>query len=175
MERLTKRDTDGQAMMDCQKCEADWTGKHGKPMVDCTALYCRNRLKDRLAAYEDTGLTPEEALSMRMDMAIIRAMFQDADVERMKELTRADREGRVMMLPCRIGSTVYVLIQDSTIFYPETNGWYIGEDTIDVIAQDGFYLGNPEDGDFRPNDVIGEIVFLTRKEAEKALEAMKND
>ena len=56
--RLTKRDTDGQAMMDCQKCKADWTGKHGKPMADCTALYCRNRLKDRLAAYEDTGLTP---------------------------------------------------------------------------------------------------------------------
>lgn len=26
MERLTKRDTDGQAMMDCQKCEADWMG-----------------------------------------------------------------------------------------------------------------------------------------------------
>ena len=61
MERLTKRDTDGQAMMDCQKCEADWTGKHGKPMVDCTALYCRNRLKDRLAAYEDTWLTPGES------------------------------------------------------------------------------------------------------------------
>ena len=57
-ERLTKRDTDGQAMMDCQKCKADWTGKHGKPMADCTALYCRNRLKDRLAAYEDTGLMP---------------------------------------------------------------------------------------------------------------------
>ena len=46
MERLTKRDTDGQAMMDCDKCEADWTGKHGKPMADCTALYCRNRLLD---------------------------------------------------------------------------------------------------------------------------------
>ena len=64
MERLTKRDTDGQAMMDCEKCEADWTGKHGKPMADCTALYCRNRLKDRLAAYEDTGLTPEEVTDM---------------------------------------------------------------------------------------------------------------
>ena len=55
MERLTKRDTDGQAMMDCQKCKADWTGKHGKPMDSCTALYCRNRLKDRIAAYEDSG------------------------------------------------------------------------------------------------------------------------
>ena len=59
-ERMTKRDTDGQAMMDCEKCKADWTGKHGKPMADCTALYCRNRLLDRFAAYEDTGLTPEE-------------------------------------------------------------------------------------------------------------------
>lgn len=29
MERLTKRDVDGQAMMDCEKCKADWTGKHG--------------------------------------------------------------------------------------------------------------------------------------------------
>lgn len=60
--RMTKRDTDGQAMMDCQKCEADWTGKHGKPMADCTALYCRNRLKDLLAAYEDTGMTPEKSV-----------------------------------------------------------------------------------------------------------------
>ena len=58
MERLTKRDTDGQAMMDCQKCEADWTGKHGKPMEECTALYCRDRVKDRLAEYEDAGLMP---------------------------------------------------------------------------------------------------------------------
>ena len=62
MERLTKRDTDGQAMMDCEKCKADWTGKHGKPMADCTALYCRNRLKNRLAAYEDRGCAPEEVL-----------------------------------------------------------------------------------------------------------------
>ena len=38
-ERMTKRDADGQAMMDCEKCKADWTGKHGKPMADCTALY----------------------------------------------------------------------------------------------------------------------------------------
>lgn len=44
MERLTKRDNDGQAMMDCQKCKADWTGKHGKPMVDCTAMSRTNPL-----------------------------------------------------------------------------------------------------------------------------------
>ena len=66
-ERMTKRDADGQAMMDCEKCKADWTGKHGKSMADCTALYCRNRLLDRLVEYEDTGLTPgdvEELIKM---------------------------------------------------------------------------------------------------------------
>lgn len=68
--RMTKRDTDGQAMMDCEKCKADWTGKHGKPMADCTALYCRNRLKDRLAAYEDTGLTPEEVSELKASLGI---------------------------------------------------------------------------------------------------------
>lgn len=52
-DRFTKRLSDGQVVMDCQKCEADWTAKHGKPLEQCTALYCRNRCKDRLADYED--------------------------------------------------------------------------------------------------------------------------
>lgn len=83
MERLTKRGTDGQAMMDCEKCKADWTGKHGKPMADCTALYCRNRLKDRLAAYEDRECAPEEVLpkDKANEIASLKA---DADALRNK-------------------------------------------------------------------------------------------
>lgn len=98
MERLTKRDTDGQAMMDCEKCKADWTGKHGKPMVDCTALYCRNRLKDRLAAYEDTGLTPEQCESAKN---IIDYAFSadTSKAERIRELLKADKAGRLVVLP----------------------------------------------------------------------------
>jgi len=44
--RLTKRLDDGQAVMDCEHCEL-------KNSQQCTALACRNRLKDRLAEYED--------------------------------------------------------------------------------------------------------------------------
>lgn len=73
MERLTKRDTDGQVMMDCEKCKADWAGRHGQPMFDCTSLYCRNRLKNRLAAYEDTGLEPEEVISMQAAKVALEA------------------------------------------------------------------------------------------------------
>ncbi len=52
MVRLTKRLGDGKTAMDCSSCELK--GKN------CTALGCLNRLKDRLAVYEDTGLEPGE-------------------------------------------------------------------------------------------------------------------
>ena len=132
---------------------------------------------ERLKAYEDTGLTPEQcaeyAKADREGRYIVLIDAEQAGVKRIRELSEADKDGRLVVLPCRIGSTVYVLIQDNTIFYSETNGWYIGEDTIDAIAKDGFYLGNPEDGDFRPNDAIGKSVFLTREEAERALQEME--
>lgn len=110
MERLTKCDNDGQAMMDCQKCEADWTGKHGKPMADCTALYCRNRLKDRLAAYEDTGLEPEsvEALKLSMMGKAISEIteFNGLPIDRLRELAEADKDGRLVVLPFTSGRTL---------------------------------------------------------------------
>lgn len=107
MERLTKRGTDGQAMMDCEKCKADWTGKHGKPMVDCTALYCRNRLKARLAAYEDTGLTPGEVKSMQEEhfSGLEMAKLHSALME-LKKYQEAEKEGRLVVLPFTSGRTL---------------------------------------------------------------------
>lgn len=144
MERLTKRDTDGQAMMDCEKCEADWTGKHGKPMADCTALYCRNRLLDRLAEYEDT----EETL---------RQLCRNCDLERLEKLAEADKDGRLVVLPCKVGDTVYRLQ-----YIEQTPGRFVVG-----VAEIKFALLWLEE--------FGETVFLTREEAEAALEAMKND
>lgn len=46
--RLTKQLEDGQFVMDCQNCEL-------KSLNMCTVLSCRNRLKDRLAEYENTA------------------------------------------------------------------------------------------------------------------------
>lgn len=165
MERLTKRDNDGQAMMDCEKCKADWTGKHGKPMDDCTALYCRNRLKDRLAAYEDTHMMPSDVTSMRMDMAIIAALFNGVDVDRMKELAEADKNGCVIIVPCKVGDTVYFALL----------GKIIEKQVFSIVAFSNstrIYCGGTSEY-FRPED-IGKTFFLTSEEAEKALEAMKN-
>ena len=108
MERLTKRDTDGQAMMDCEKCKADWTGKHGKPMADCTALYCRNRLLGRVVEYEDTGWTPKAvtALGELFDYALKESKTlteQLTLLKHIRELSEADKDGRVVVLPCKVG------------------------------------------------------------------------
>lgn len=174
MERLTKRDTDGQAMMDCQKCEADWTGKHGKPMVDCTALYCRNRLKDRLAAYEDRGCAPEEVLPKDKADEIALKLMRLADLEslcsytRLRELAEADKDGRLAVLPCKVGDTVYwvhgAVITECKVYRVQKN-------------RNGLYIclkSKKSHGAFRTDLSIGKTVFLTREEAEKALEAKRD-
>lgn len=141
-----------------------------------TAAWSYAELRGRLMQYEDTGKTPEEVSTLVKDWNDLCTIVGECGgISRVKVLAEADKAGRLVVLPCRIGATAYILIQDSAIFYPETNGWYIVEETIDAITQDGFYLGATEDGDFRLNDAIGKTVFLTREEAEKALEATKDE
>lgn len=179
MERLTKRDTDGQAMMDCQKCKADWTGKHGKPMVDCTALYCRNRLKDRLAAYEDSACAPEEVLPKDKADEIALKLMRLADLEslcnytRLRELAEADKDGRLVVLPCKVGDTVYEVTSRKTI--SEYRVKAIRVELFCTFIEWDIVAGFVDKSIFGvPVDKIGKTVFLTREEAEAALEAMKD-
>ena len=175
MERLTKRDTDGQAMMDCQKCEADWTGKHGKPMVDCTALYCRNRLKDRLAAYEDTRRTPQEVISMHGEWRAMMSVLNSigGGYTRLRELAEADKDGRLVVLPCKVGQRVFALLDtDKHIGECEVKqigmGNKIGFIGLEPIGARGREYGVALNG-------FGKTVFLTREEAEKALGGAMKD
>ena len=175
MEQLTKRDTDGQAMMDCQKCKADWTGKHGKPMADCTALYCRNRLKDRLAAYEDSECEPEEVLPKDKADEIALNLMRLADLEslcsytRLRELAEADKDGRVVVPPCKVGDKLYEVTGRKTIsvykvkaIRVELFGLFIEWDIVEGFVWQS--LAGINAGE------IGKTVFLTREEAEKALQ-----
>lgn len=91
MERLTEKHYGANDYyMTCSaECERD-------QCVECAEL---EKIVNLLGAYEDTGLTPAEMRSMKMDMAIVRALFQGAEVERLKALAVADKEGRVVVLP----------------------------------------------------------------------------
>lgn len=174
MERLTKRDTDGQAMMDCEKCKADWTGAHGEPMVDCTALYCRNRLLDRLVEYEDTGLTPEEVLPKDKADEIALKLMRLADLESLcsytclRELAEADKDGRMVVLPFTRGRT---LLSEENIDSPRLMKDV--ELAIRYCSSCGivFHMGYNVFCDLVKH---GRITAVS-EEAEKVLEAMKDE
>lgn len=170
-ERMTKRDADGQAMMDCEKCKADWTGKHGKPMADCTALYCRNRLLGRVVEYEDTGWTPKEvtALGELFNYALKESKTlteQLTLLKHLRELAEADKDGRVVVLPCRQGDELWTYCN-----HPVKRVYSFT--VSDVSTLNGRTVLNTLGlGTIRPED-IGKTVFLTREEAEKALQEME--
>ena len=139
-----------------------------------TAAWSYAELRGRLMQYEDTELTPEEIDMDHKAAETLRQLCRGYDLGRLVNLAEADKSGCVVVRPYKIDAAVYVLVKDEAVFYPETNGWYIGKETIGAITQDGFYLGDPEEGNFEPNDEIGKTVFLTCEEAEAALEAKRD-
>lgn len=121
----------------------------------------------RLAAYEDTHMMPSDVTSMRMDMAIIAALFNGVDVDRMKELAEADKNGRLIVMPCKVGDKLYRVLDGNISEHEVQNMKYFARQRRLGIDMTPFF---PNAGKF-----IGKTVFLTREEAEKALEAMKDD
>ena len=72
---------------------------------------------DRLAAYEDTGLSPEKVSWMK---EVVEAAFDNdtSRIERAHNLHAADKEGRVTILPCR-GDADIVLMRNGVAFKPD--------------------------------------------------------
>ena len=130
-----------------------------------------DRAMMRLAAYEDTWLEPEQCETAK---TIIESVFIDdtSKVERIRELLKADRDGRLEVLPCKVGDRLYEVTGRKTIsvykvraIRVELFGLFIDWDIVEGFVWQS--LSGINAGE------IGKTVFLTREEAEKALEAMK--
>ena len=124
----------------------------GRPlyMMGAADIYT---MAERLAAYEDTGLYPEsvEALKLSMMGKAISEIteFDGLPIARLRELAEADEDGRVIILPCKVYETDGVRVYEHTV-----------REAIYETA------GGPA---FDKN-AIGKSIFLTREEAERALE-----
>lgn len=119
--------------------------------TDCS----QKQVWERLKAYEDTGLSPEKVSWMK---EVVEAAFDNdtSRIERAHNLHVADKEGRVIVLPCKVGDTIWRLKRTFET-YPDKSKPY--------TEADGFLL----------QDIwnVGKNVFLTREEAEKALAEME--
>lgn len=60
----------------------------------------------RLAAYEDTRLTPEEIDMDHEAAEQLRQLRQGCDLDRLEELAEADKEGRLFLLPMEPGRSM---------------------------------------------------------------------
>lgn len=127
-----------------------------------------------LREYLDTGLTPEEVLPKKMADEVAMKLLHLADLEsfapyeRLRKLAEADKDGRLVVLPCKMGQRVFALLDtDKHISECEVKqigmGNKIGFIGLEPIGARGRECGVALNG-------FGKTVFLTREEAEKALE-----
>lgn len=108
---------------------------------------------ERLKAYEDAGLSPQACAEAREIEETISGCGYS--ISRMVELMKADVEGRVVVLPCNVGDTVYRLQ-----YIEQTPGRF----TVGVVPIKFALIWLEE---------FGKTVFLSREEAEKALQEME--
>nr|DAJ87919.1 MAG TPA: hypothetical protein [Caudoviricetes sp.] len=115
----------------------------------------------RLAAYEDTGLTPEQCENAKV---IIESAFSNdtSKAERILELLKADMDGRLVVLPCKVGDPVYLIVTKRARNYtPEFR--FVKKSRLTFLNME------------RILQDFGKEAFLTHEEAEAALEAMKDE
>lgn len=120
----------------------------------------------RLAAYEDTGLTPAEVHSMSGEWCAMMSVLNSiGSYDRLRELAEADKDGRVVVQPCKVGDKLY------RVFAGEIFEHRVG--SMKYFAIQGQW--DIETYPFCPcvESSIGKTVFLSREEAERALQEME--
>lgn len=167
MERLTKYLASGAATYDY-------------PADCCSGVDCNDRVAksayrqtcvERLAAYEDTGLTPE----LVRETAELAIWVHENGLDKIREWIKADKDGRLAVLPCKVGGEVYSTLDDlgrlhqcRATYVLLNEKPYLNTVALEPVDYEGSQYG-ASFGSF------GQTVFLTHEEAKKALEAMKDE
>lgn len=153
MERYTII-TDGYYAVDNDVCYEDQDERYCGPAVD------------RLAEYEGTGLTPDEVRA-------IHKFFNERtmkEFDHLSDLLAAEAEGRLVVLPCKTGDTVYQLTNKR-----HAKGQGVAPRIVSSICvwSDGHYALCHQGMTYCQSNELGKKWFLTREEAEAALAKYK--
>ena len=130
----------------------------------CEDGYCSQRkCWERLKQYEDTGLEPEEIKELEADWRVGNQLIQEykdiGKVQRALDLLKAEQEGRLIVLPCKIGDTLYMIVKKPI---PE-------KDCLRYVRRFSLTYKNLAWVSY----YFGKRVFLTREESEAAISAME--
>lgn len=162
MERLTRRSDTGHAYY--PRCFEEPCNGNGCKFKDCPfdETICK-----RLAAYEDTELTPEEVSALIKDwLRLCTTIRACGGIDRLRVLAEADKDGRVAVLPVGTGGAML----DTS--YPENPRLIKRVHFAVAYVSEGIVFHQPYNI-FLENIAAGYISPLSEEE-EKALEALKN-
>ena len=137
---------------DTQRCQENLLDKAAEAIERLTAENAA--LREKVPLTEDT-------------MINLAAQALGVEPSRLREIAEADKDRRVVVLPCRQGDELWT--------YCNHPGKRVYSFTVsDVSTLNGRTVLNTLGlGTIRPED-IGKTVFLTREEAERAMEEKRN-
>lgn len=169
MNRLTKRTKGGIAYTEIPLNQSSVIDKDGY-IVGCRTGF----IADRLAAYEDTGLEPEDILS---SIKILSNELNNA-LAKLKVYRNLEEQGLLIELPCKVGESYTGICQEMV---PSKKGWTTKRwldsgvvEKIEVIVRLTAEKAGHSHG--RNVDELGEFWFIgenQREEAEKALKELE--
>lgn len=152
-------------------------------IAQCRELPCKydgnctqKEVWERLREYEDTGIEPEAVETVKLALAAKHMVdletLNNTPISRLVELAEADKDGRVLILPCKVGETVY-FVNAKQILEFTVVGYAVDETGISWVDSEHVdKTGHTYERTFSP-DRIGKTTFLSREEAEKALQEME--
>ncbi|MCI6096571.1 MAG: hypothetical protein MR697_07780 [Clostridiales bacterium] len=133
---------------------------------------CQENLLDKAAEAIERLTAENAALREKVPLtedAMINLAAQVLGVEpsRLRELAEADKDGRCVVLPCKVGDTVWRIVRDGEphITRDEVRDMYFADDMTLCVELVG--------GRVTFTEKFGKTVFLSREEAEKALREME--
>ena len=133
---------------------------------------CQENLLDKAAEAIERLTAENAALREKVTLtedAMINLEAQKMGVEhsRLRELAEADKDGRCVVLQCKVGDTVWRIVRDGEphITRDEVRDMYFADDMTLCVELVG--------GRVTFTEKFGKTVFLSREEAEKALQEME--
>ena len=136
----------------------------------CTAVQAAHC--SLLREYLDTGLEP--AMCANYKAFEDEAISKGVTFKRIVELMDADKDGRVVVLPCKVGDTVWITGSVRRLYSEKVRTFFCGDPSYSRgMADNGVKMIRTTGCDI-PIHEFGKNVFLTREEAEKALEEMND-
>ena len=134
-------------------------------------------IKADLDKYKKQSDIPKELLKEYQEASLKEYLYEEEDVwkranlttgiplDRLEQTCNAERDGRCVVLPCKVGDVVYIV---ATVSQKILKTKVLG---VAVMGTETHFV---TDCGFCKNTSLGKTVFLTQEEAEKALE-VKND